>query len=169
MNSTRVSTKSSIERMQSEGGIDGLISTLARRDVNIPYYAANALDELGWRPTADQAGAEYWITRKKFSKCVEIGAPAVDPLVLYIETERPISISRSPFEALGEIGDPSCVPALIYQLENGSLNFKEWSVRALGAIGDPRATKSLVKCLKEHTQYGPREAARDAVETRAET
>jgi HEAT repeat protein len=42
---------------------------------------ADALDKLGWKPGKTAEGAVYWIARGKWDRCVQIGAPAVEPLI----------------------------------------------------------------------------------------
>lgn len=49
-------------------------------DVDLREAAGRALDKLGWKPSADEIGAAYWITRKDWQQCVTIGAAAVEPL-----------------------------------------------------------------------------------------
>jgi HEAT repeat protein len=45
------------------------------------YWAvAEALDRLAWSPDSGEAGAAYWAVKGKWDKCVQIGAPAVEPL-----------------------------------------------------------------------------------------
>jgi HEAT repeat protein len=43
--------------------------------------ASQALKMLGWIPSKDEIGARYYIQLRQFDQCVEIGEPAVRPLI----------------------------------------------------------------------------------------
>ncbi len=58
-----------------------LIASLTDRTFKLRTSASEALDEIGWIPGADAAGAAYWSAKKEWAKCVEIGGPAVNPLI----------------------------------------------------------------------------------------
>jgi HEAT repeat protein len=51
----------------------------SNRDVR--NNAAEALDMLDWRPGQNEKGAAYWAVKRAWDKCIEIGAPAVKPLI----------------------------------------------------------------------------------------
>ena len=36
---------------------------------------------MGWQPGKDKIGASYWVAKRQLDKCVEIGGPAVEPLI----------------------------------------------------------------------------------------
>lgn len=59
--------------------IELLIAAL--QDQDRCQAAAKALDELGWQPGRSKAGASYWAATQQWTKCVEIGSPAVETLV----------------------------------------------------------------------------------------
>jgi hypothetical protein len=57
-----------------------------------PYICkeiARTLTKLGWEPTNDEIGARYYIAEGKFDKCVEIGDPAVMPLIGQMKYKAP--------------------------------------------------------------------------------
>jgi len=59
--------------------MDLLIAEL--EDGNASESAVEALESLGWHPDRHAAGATYWIVKGEANRCVEIGAPAVKPLI----------------------------------------------------------------------------------------
>jgi len=61
--------------------VEPLISEIKNMNSNVRYSAAEVLDQLGWKPDKGENGAYYWITKRKWDKCIEIGAPAVEPLI----------------------------------------------------------------------------------------
>jgi hypothetical protein len=44
-----------------------------------------ALEQLGWTPQEDESGARFWIARQEWGRCLEMGAPAVAPLLQDLE------------------------------------------------------------------------------------
>ena len=53
--------------------------TYALKDRSV--RAADVLEELGWQPSRDENGAIYYLLLSKWDKCVEIGEPAINPLI----------------------------------------------------------------------------------------
>jgi len=47
----------------------------------VRWTAADALDKIGWHPSQDESGAAYWVVRGTWDKCIDIGAPAIRPLI----------------------------------------------------------------------------------------
>jgi HEAT repeat protein len=79
---------------------------------------------------------------------VEIGEPAVEPLIIALNDEKIIARCRAA-KALGEIGDPRAVDPLISNLNVENDNVRHTAVVALGMIGDPRAVEPLITILNE--------------------
>jgi len=68
--------------------------------------AAQALQDLGWKPGNDDTDAIFWIASLSFENCVQIGTPAVGPLVelLRITSQHEYADLRRPaLEALRKI------------------------------------------------------------------
>jgi HEAT repeat protein/Fe-S cluster biogenesis protein NfuA len=57
-----------------------LAPLLAAIQTKVHADVAGALDELGWEPDTSTAAACYWVSKKSWDKCIEIGTAAVDPL-----------------------------------------------------------------------------------------
>lgn len=68
-------------KMGDAGSLQLLLTALDDNDKFVRIAAKNALDLMGWKPGKDADGARYWIEDQEFSKCTQIGAPAVKPLL----------------------------------------------------------------------------------------
>lgn len=66
---------------------------------------AEALDELDWQPGRNQAGAIYWIAKGHPDRCVEIGQPAVQPLVAALKYMNG-DVRRAAARSLKDLGWP---------------------------------------------------------------
>ena len=91
--------------------------------------AALALDRLNWRPDSGPAGASYWIAKGQLDKCVEIGAPAVKPLLdrfLNCDSQEREEIINS----LAMLGHDA-VPALSAAVMNPNSRVSEAASKAL--------------------------------------
>jgi len=69
--------------------VELLIAALRDEDERVRQAAAEALDHLGWKPARDENAAWYWATKGKWNACVDIGAPAVQPLITSLRTNDP--------------------------------------------------------------------------------
>lgn len=67
--------------------VEPLVAVLGDEDLHVRMAAAKALDKLAWSPDGGQAGAAYWAVKGKWAKCVEIGAPALEPLLATLNDE----------------------------------------------------------------------------------
>jgi hypothetical protein len=65
-----------------------LLDALKDRNWRVSQHAEEALKKIlvkvDWQPGQDEIGAIYWIFKHELVKCIEIGTPAVDPLVHFI-------------------------------------------------------------------------------------
>ena len=61
--------------------IEPLIPALLDQDDYMRRAAVEALHRLSWSPDRGETGAAYWVARGEWDKCVQIGAPAVEPLI----------------------------------------------------------------------------------------
>ncbi|MCJ7657659.1 MAG: HEAT repeat domain-containing protein, partial [Anaerolineales bacterium] len=59
----------------------------------------------------------YWLAKRDWEKCIDIGEPAVEPLVAALK-DKDEDVSRSVAEVLGQIGDPHAVELLINILKD---------------------------------------------------
>jgi HEAT repeat protein len=121
-----------------------LLDALKVRDSHVSAAAARALNRLGWQPDRDELGAWYWAARGDDERCVEIGAPAVRPLLAHAAQFGDASLK--PAAALRRIGVPAVEP-LVATLAGQDHSVRRAAVCALGAIcgtraPEPRATAS---------------------------
>jgi len=125
-----------------------LVAALRDKDGNVRHAAAETLDQLGWRPDQNEAGATYWVARWQWDRCVEIGAPAVEPLSAALKDANNI-VRHAAAGALGEIGDARAVESLVTALKDKDENVRRAAAGALGEIGDARAVEPLRAALQD--------------------
>jgi HEAT repeat protein len=126
-----------------------LIAMLKDDSNDIRKTASEILDKMGWQPGQDEIGACYWIVKQKWDKCVEIGLPAVRPLVQHG--------GNGAIGALIKIGE-SAVEPLITTLEGDDNDGRYTAAVALVHMGVPpeddtllaRMVKSLILELKNY-------------------
>jgi len=61
--------------------VESLIALLQDNNEDVRRAAAESLRRLGWHPSDDENGASYWVAHGHWRKCINIGAPAVRPLI----------------------------------------------------------------------------------------
>lgn len=91
--------------------IEPLVATLRDRDSGVRWAAADTLDSLGWRPDRERIGATYWIAKSEWNRCVEIGEPAVEPLIAVLR-DRESWVRQAAAGALERIGTPEARAAV---------------------------------------------------------
>lgn len=101
---------------------------------------SQALDLLGWQPGADESGAVYWVLRKDWEKCVQVGASAAGPLLEALDHEEALFGEREKIgAALGTIYSHSANPEMRAQVEHGLiaalLKDNAGAVTALDTLG----------------------------------
>jgi HEAT repeat protein len=133
--------------------------------IQVRIDAATELDNLGWQPDEGVAGAAYWVIRKEWDRSVQIGAPAVEPLIAALASIG-FRTCEAAAQALGQIGDARAVKPLIAALKekNRTERERQAAAQALGQIGDARAVKPLVSVLKDkNNENDVRRAAAEAL------
>jgi len=130
--------------------------------------AVKALDKMGWTPDQGEDGARYWIIKKKWDKCSDVGAPAVEPLVAALGChDLMVKNRRGVINALGKIGAPAVEP-LIRALGDKNWVVAVYAAEALGKIGDPRAVEPLKKSLQDMPEGHTRQARNALVNIQVE-
>lgn len=119
-----------------------LVTALKYGNVNVRNAAISVLEKTGWQPRKDESSAIYWIAKREWKECIEIGSPAIEPLITALKYE--IGDRDGVAEALSKIGDPAIEP-LIAELQDGLV--REEAVDVLAKIGIP-AVKPLGAALK---------------------
>jgi HEAT repeat protein len=96
-----------------------LTTALQNTPWDVRHEAAEALDQLNWKPQNDETGAAYWISRGNWDECVAIGPSAIQELIAIIEKSRLDHMRKPALEALGRISVP--VEELVAMLRNKSV------------------------------------------------
>jgi HEAT repeat protein len=138
--------------------VELLITALKDGNEGVRQAAAEALDKIGWRPGQDESGVAYWIAKHAWSKCVEIGAPAVEPLIASLNDSNGV-MRQAAAVALGKLGDARAVEPLFAALKDSSKLVNRAAAEALGQIGDTRAAEPLNAALKDSDETVRRAAA----------
>jgi HEAT repeat protein len=98
-------------KIGNKKAIKPLILALKDYDGDVRAKAAEALDKLGWEPTDTTEKVFYFVAKKEWDRCVEIGKPAVEPLIIALKDNyRKIRIEA--VKALGKIGDLKAIALL---------------------------------------------------------
>lgn len=126
-------------RQMGPAAVRPLLEAVRNPDAGARARAARMLGELGWQPTPDDNGAAYWAAQGSWDKCIEIGAPAVEPLLLALRTG---NWSQQPaiIQALGEIGDDRAIPPLTAALRDPGAAVPQAAAQALERLGVPAET-----------------------------
>lgn len=120
-------------------------------DERVRTQAGAALEALNWRPeTQDAAAAEFWIERGQWDKCVEIGLPAVEPLLAVLRRADSAACGQAA-RALGQIGGERAVQGLTDLLDDPRRDeqVQQEAIRALSQIGGPAAGRALLAAFQQ--------------------
>lgn len=140
--------------------VEPLTITLKDGNRHVREAATEALDRIGWQPDRDETAAYYWIMKRQWDKCVEIGATAVEPLIVALRSTSysiDMQTRQEAAQTLGRIGDARAVKPLIAALED--IHLCERAIEALREIGMP-AVEPLIADLQD---MGKSEGARIGV------
>ena len=91
-----------LAQIGDERAVEPLIAALADENDMVRQNAASALEKLGWQPDDSATAATYRIAKRRWDKCIEIGSPAVEPLVDALNDNNQ-SVRRSVVDALSQI------------------------------------------------------------------
>lgn len=138
-----------LEKMKAQRDVKGLTKALGyQKESWVRKEAAEALTDIGWRPGQDASGAAYWAVRRKWDKCIEIGAPAVAPLIVALKDSYGY-MREGAAQALGQIGDARAVESLSAALKDRDWDVGNAAAAALVKIGDARAVEPLIAALTD--------------------
>ena len=163
----RSATRKTIEEMEAERDVDGLISALGG-DEDVSYEAAKALGGLG-----DARAVEPLVEMLRHhakpdwryvaaDSLAELGdVHAIEPLVTALNDSN-YNVRYGVARALGKFGSAAVEP-LLTALKDSNPNMRIGAARALAAIGDSRTVVPLARALTD--QYvDVRLAAGEAVQ-----
>jgi HEAT repeat protein len=120
----------------SGGAFRPLAAALVNGNPARRQLAVEVLDRTGWSPDRSEAGARYWIAKRQWSRCVEIGGRAVKPLLWALESADEQGRGEAA-RALGRIGDPRAVQPLRAALADPDALVRNSAAEALKKIGEP--------------------------------
>jgi len=113
--------------------INELTTLLLDKDRAVRDQAATVLDQLGWSPDSSPAGAAYWLSKRNWDKCVDMGVHAADVLAAELDSDD-YETRVHAGQALVAIGEPAC-PAVLKILVTGDASLRERAVSLLDQIG----------------------------------
>jgi len=90
-----------LEKINNIEAMNAFIKALNDEDEDVRKAAVKVLSKLKWKPTNDENGAVYYIHKGNYKKCIEIGKPAINPLIKasgYTDT------CKTAIKALSQIG-----------------------------------------------------------------
>ena len=96
-------------KIKDPRAVEPLIAALKDKDSDVRKAAAEALDHLGWKPAQDESAAWYWATKGKWNACVDIGAPAVQPLITTLGSTNDPYTRRDVAQALVKLYQKSSI------------------------------------------------------------
>ncbi len=149
--SVRAAAAAALGERGGKRSVDPLVGALADQEAAVRTAAAQALEKLRWLPTTDAAGASFLIAKGEVARCIEIGGPAVIPLVAKLN-DRHSWASAAAADALGKIGDVNAVEPLIAALTDNDDNLRHMAATALGRLHDPRALEPLLALLGDQNR-----------------
>lgn len=137
-----------VQKLKQKRNVNGLLKALDyQKDPQIQQQAAKALKAIGWKPDPDETGAWYHILLGEWDALKEIGSPAVDLLIDFIQQW---PNNRLPgIRILGEIGDRRAVELLITALEDEDHDVRMLAAKALCNLPDARAIPALQAALND--------------------
>ena len=125
----RLLTIESLGKIGDQKATVPLFTSLTDESLKVRLAAANALDELGWQPDQGKYGADYWIVRRRWKSCVQIGANAVESLLKALES-KDCDVQIDIITALYQISDHRAVKPFIKKLTD-----KDYTTRKKTAAG----------------------------------
>lgn len=130
------------------GPLEKLIQT---KDDTIRFWVSESLNKLGWKPK-DSKNIQYYIEKRKFDKCVEFGAVAVEPLIQCLK-EEDTDVRRQAAEALGKMNDSRAINPLLKLLRFE--NLYKTAAAALERLGwQPTTDETGARFYMAKGEYG---------------
>lgn len=123
--------------------IPSLTKELVNSQSSIQREVVEILDGIGWEPDKDETGAFYWIAKKEWEKCVEIGAPSVKALLTRTRSEKDWKGVVDTLIKIGKISIDPILQVLTGVADDKHLNILA-GIDALVSIQDKKAIAPLL-------------------------
>jgi HEAT repeat protein len=138
-------------QMGDDRALEPLVEALQDESNEVRQSAALALEKLNWNPDKSGTGAHFWIAKQQWDKCVEIGSPAVEPLISMLRHPHE-NVRHSVVNALVQIGKDRTLDALYLASKNKNEIIRRNAVYTLVKMGEDRIVRDLIELLKSHSQ-----------------
>ena len=132
-----------LSKIGNERALETLTQALKHKKSDVRFYAAEALDQIDWKPMDDTEKTHYLIAKKKFGEVARLRDPPIEPLIQALKDESD-NVRQMAAYALGDIGDVRALEALTQAKEN-----KSWFVR--GAVN---GALKKIESLRESSTKG---------------
>ncbi len=129
----REAAASALGKIGDHRAAEPLVTALGDQTKKVREAAAAALEAMGWQPDATATGAKFWVVKRQWARCIEIGGPAVEPLIAVL-TQQSKDVRKGAAKALGKIGDTRAVDPLLAALGDADASGGEPFARALGDL-----------------------------------
>lgn len=97
----RMTTAEALRQMGDVRAIEPLVATFKEGDYEMQKVVAKALDSLGWQPLEDKQRAAIAILNGRWEQAANLGAIAVEPLVIALKAEPGVTNIRNALKQLG--------------------------------------------------------------------
>jgi HEAT repeat protein len=114
---------------RDDRAIEPLFAAMKDVDPEVRRYAAECLRQGEYQPWEDPA---FWVATENWEKCIEIGGPAVEPLIIALKSDPKIAIAAT--KALGKIGDSRAVEPLTRLLNDPQEKVRTAAQNALAKL-----------------------------------
>ena len=88
----RIHVATILGSLGNQRAVNTLISIMSHESYRLA--ASQALEQIGWEPGADEAGAWFQIARGNYEACLEIGAMSIKPLVAGLQRKERVKAAR---------------------------------------------------------------------------
>jgi HEAT repeat protein len=145
-------------QINGQQAVDRLLHMLRDESAKVRQTACAALDHIGWQADNSEAGAAYWIEKDQLDRCIEIGAPAIEPLIAVIKGKGSENVAlrgkdsrmrQVAISTLAKIGGPRVIEALIDLLNSQDRQVGQRATTELGKLGNP-AVEPLITALSDN-------------------
>ena len=136
-----------------------VLPALGADDVAVRQAAAEALDNLGWKPAKKEDEVLYFAAKRDWERCVQLGSISIDALAGLLND---VYWSDYAFEiglALGKINDPRAFAALEKALLSENWDLRKTIAEVLGELRDSRGVDLLIRAVSDDDERVSSKAA----------